>query len=282
MKNRLINICKFLCISLLITAVSGCGKANEINKEVITIDMGDGANQTQTDIQISTENNAGINNSENTANPMDTYSDYDGNGYLEYRGISSIDPQDLKMNSVIYYPNNPEEFNMVTPCDISFDQISLEVSDTEMTYIIPVKITMEELYSEDNVKYSGCITPSIEFADNITGGLFAVRDTKGNDLYDYSITFSNNGEDYTINYKCNVTVEKGEYTESVKNNYVRPVTFNAIYEISCPLDYDGLLMKITPTKEYRNVITEIADYSTHLLDEEISDDVVFIRFNGIR
>lgn len=267
------NSKKVITLILMIAfCLAACGKKEP---EVINIDLG------IEEPSVSTENDNDLNGDVSiddvSYNPLDTYADYRGESYTEFRNIDVHQLENIKKNAVIYYQANPEEYNMPVDCQIDFGEITVDTSTSEKIITLPVTMSLEELYSSENIKYSGVITPSIEFADDYTGGLLYARDTKGNDGYNYGITFKSNEEEYTINYKCNVSVERGEYRESVDKNFVRPVKFIANYEIRCPLDYDGLLIKVTPMSEYRELVLEENDTTTHLLDEELAEDVLFMR-----
>lgn len=265
MKNGIIYIS--VCLLLL------CGCGNSDDTPVVMVNMPQTQNVTEADNEVS-DNGTDNMNSANEQN--ENAKEYDGSGYTSFRGINVSDIEDYTCNAVIYYPSNTD-YNEVTTANISFGDITNEMSGDRKIYNIPLTISMYDLYSSDNVNYSGCITPSVEFADDLTGGIIPVRDTLDNDGYSYGITFKTNDAEYLINYTCNVTVSRSDYEPADNGGYRRKIAFNAVYTVDVPYDYEGLIMKITPCNQYRDVNVTDVDMATHMLDDEMIEGQRFFR-----
>lgn len=267
-----------IVLMFAILILVGCGNKAAENgideKEVITINTASNTEDTKDSVSITDETAA---EEERSLAVREEYSNYDGSGYCKFRKIDLEDVADFTSKAVIYYQQNPEEYNMPVDANIHFGEITNSANGDFKTYVIPVTIEVQELYSADNVKYSGCITPSIEFADNITGGIIPVRDTKGNDSYNYGITFTMKEKEYKIDYSCDVKIITGEYMAGNNGNYVRNLSFEARYTVNLPADYDGLVMKIMPVTEYRPINAVDVDSSNRLLDEEFVNGTVYIK-----
>lgn len=276
-----------ICIvSILTFNITGCGNNKETEKEVISInvagqDNAENMEDNRTEISSDTENiseNAAYSVSDNSEAVAEEYASYDFKGYSQFKNLSLTKPGSFTSEAVIYYQPNPDYFKTV-PADISFGNIECDMADGGKLYKIPVTIKIQELYTADNIKYSGCITPSVELADDITGEIIPLRDTKGNDKYDNEVIINSEDKEYKISYNISVSITTGDYALSGNGDYTRLVSFNAMYEVLVPEDYSGLIFKISPVTEYKKVNISELSLDKILMDQELSEGTVFVKIS---
>lgn len=268
--NNIKKICRLAIVSFMILFVSACGKQTQTEKEVVTLNIGN-----EPGMALGQETNDSFQEADIVAN-------YDLSGYTTFYNLPVSECQansDYNVNGIIYSQNDPDSYNMPVQCHIHIADITCENTDTEKIYKIPLTVSFEELYSSDNVKYSACITPAIEFADNISGKILPARDTKGSDQYSYGISFSDDTHNYTLNCKCQVESKISDYSESSDGNYTRVREFSALYEITVPKDYNNLLMKISPVNNLRDINTVEAEATTHYMNEEMPEGTILLSIN---
>lgn len=199
--------------------------------------------------------------------------------YCQQHRLNLKLPSSINSRGVIYYPQNPSAYNMGVDCDIVFGEINTQISESIKVITIPVTLTMQGLYTCDDVDYSSAITPYLELADDYSGYLLPLRSTKGNDTYAYGVTLKSGGVDFDINYTVAVDYERGDYTSIGGGNYQRPIIFHATYTVEVPSNYKGLVLKISPVSSITGLNAASIDSTLHLMDEELTNDTLYFKID---
>ena len=175
-----------------------------------------------------------------------------------FTGSNYADAYDLKINAyedvscdgIIYYGVSPEEYNKVTDCIVETGDVSSVSSDGITQLTIPLMLTMTGEYTDECISYTSAITPAIDLADRYTGLIIPTGELNGDDGFSYSVSVPYNDDTINISLACDVTDTMSEYRTADDGSYVCDIIFNVTYTIAMPDDYDGLIFKITPVREY--------------------------------
>lgn len=162
---------------------------------------------------------------------------------------------DFESTGVIYYKGNPEKYNQSATCFVDFGEVESLTEATSKTYTLPVKLTMEALYSSDCVEYAGVITPSIEICDKNTEVIFTAEEVIEDSGYSCSGTIESNNKSVPVSLNCQCTYIEGNWQDNGNGGFVKSEEFDVLYKITVPSDYDGLAMKITPIEGYAEYLS---------------------------
>lgn len=177
---------------------------------------------------------------------------------------------------IIYSGLNPWEDYKTTDCEVTINEITVnEVAANEITenetaanetainetnareasgkrkaLTIHLTATMWEEYTRDGQKLWECMTPTLQLCDYYTGLIFPERDTKGTDSFEAQAHLEYEDKSYEVNYSCEVAYSQGDWESDPDGGYRRPATFEIVYKIIAPKEYDGLMICVTPVTEY--------------------------------
>lgn len=172
------------------------------------------------------------------------------------------------MDGVIYYQLNPEEYNEVSSADICFDEVTTESIDGEKVKLtLPVSITMKGKYTADCLDYSGCITPSFELFDRYTSVIFPVNTGTGDGSYNYGGTIKSKDKSVDVSYTCDYSVRFLGWNNNGDNTYSRDIVYSVTYTVIMPADYDGLAIKVTPSRQYTTGISQATGITSYVQDD---------------
>lgn len=172
------------------------------------------------------------------------------------------------MDGVIYYQPNPEEYHEVANADIAFGEVTREdIDGTKVKLTLPVTITMKGKYTADCMDYSGCITPSFELADKYTSVIFPVNTGTGDGSYNYGGSIKSKDKSVDISYTCDYGVRFLGWNNNGDDTYTRDMVYTVTYTVIMPADYDGLAIKLTPSRQYTTGIASATGLTTYVQDD---------------
>lgn len=181
----------------------------------------------------------------------------------EDAGSEIGDLEDCVVAGLICYQTNPEEYNKVSDCNISFGQIMENIESDNKVITIPVKMKMTGEYTVDCMDYSFAITPCIVIADKETGVIFPVENGNGTGEYANSGSIVDQGESIAIAYNCKYYSAEGGWSENADGSFYKDIEFDIEYSVKAPKDYQGLLLGVAPVESYEQYLDDEIPGSIH-------------------
>lgn len=209
---------------------------------------------------------------------------------------------------IIYSGLNPREDYKTTDCEVTVNEITVneiaenetatnetainktaaanetainetnarEASGKRKALTIHLTTTMWEEYTRDGQKLWECMTPTLQLCDYYTGLIFPERDTKGTDSFEAQAHLEYEDKSYEVNYSCEVAYSQGDWEPDPEGGYQRPATFDIVYKIIAPKEYDGLMICVTPVTEYYPAdAAELGDTECYI--EENSGEILLYK-----
>lgn len=136
---------------------------------------------------------------------------------------------------------------------------------------------MWEEYTRDGRKLWECMTPTLQLCDYYTGLIFPERDTKGTDGFEAMAHLGYEDKEYEVNYSCEVAYSQGDWEVEPDGGYRRPVTFEIVYEVTAPKEYDGLMLCVTPVTEYEPADAAEVNDTERYIGESSADELLLYR-----
>lgn len=190
--------------------------------------------------------------------------------YFDEHGENVPDaPVECTVDAVIYNPDNPEEYQMVT--DGTWEQIDCysEPAEEEGYQLIHLELcASSQLYYDaaQNISYHSFLTDNAIY-DWYTGRLFPTRAMSDDDAFDYGITLNIDGVSYDVSFTKDLRGEFGEWTLDDNGDATQSAIAHNVYTFKVPNGYDGLVYAAIPRNEYIELDTETV-YGTGTEDGE--------------
>lgn len=202
---------------------------------------------------------------------------------------------------IIYSGLNPWEDYKVTDCEVTVDEVTIneeagnKAAENEATGNAPdpqeafgvrktlkIRFTavMWEEYTRDGRKLWECMTPTLQLCDYYTGLIFPERDTKGTDGFETVAHLGYKDKEYEVNYSCAVAYSQGDWEAEPDGGYRRPVTFEIVYEVTAPKEYDGLMLCVTPVTEYYPPDAAEVEDTERYIEEGSADEILLYRIEN--